>query len=629
MATGKPRLTEDVLTFWKSIVFLITPVILCPLPFYYANTENSKIAACAYAVIIMAVYWTGDILPLAVTALLPIAMFPILGIQPSRKVCVNYLNDMNFLMIGGLMVAVAMERWNLHKRIALKAVLMVGVEPRWLMLGMMSVTAFLSMWISNMATTAMMVPIAQAISAEILKDNIPGEREEGQGQKKTLNPSDDENTVLLSTTTSRNEQSQELPLENIAVEKCDDDDDDMDLLADQARPSAEQADRTTKGLLLCICYAANIGGTATLIGTAPNILVVQTVQTMFPKSPGIDFASWFFFGFPTMVLTLLLAWLWLQWQFVSQSCVPGCASRRGCGGKCQRHKNVAAYKAIRRQYDELGPFSFAESVVLVHFILLVLLWFFRDMKFIKLENGQAAGWAYFFVRDYVTDSSAVLLICLSLFIWPARPPSRGREDLHPSDDEPGPSILDWPTVERNLSWEVIILLGGGYALADGVKVSGLSAWMGQGFRGLEGFSPAFIVIIITIMIAFITEFSSNTSAASIFLPILGTLAQGICVHPYYLMIPAAIACSFAFMLPVATPANAIVFSYGRIKVLDMAKSGLGLNLLCLFVLNIAINTYGVPLYQLQDFPPWTVCTAPVTTAGPSATSANITTLVGN
>ncbi|XP_066295600.1 Na(+)/citrate cotransporter-like isoform X2 [Branchiostoma lanceolatum] len=625
-----PRIVRELLSFWKSLVFLLTPLLLCPLPIYFAYTEYSKIAACAYAVIIMAVYWTTEVLPLAVTALLPIVLFPMLGVQSSKDVCINYLNDSNFLFVGGLMVAVAMQRWNLHKRIALRTILTVGVEPRWLMLGLMSVTAFLSMWISNTATAAMMVPIAQATMTQLLKDRGLGEKEEDRRQKKILPL--DEKTELLSFKSSKSEQSQELPLENIAMEKSDHDDkDDEDLLADQVRLSAEQADKKAKGLLLCICYAANIGGMATLIGTTPNILVAQTVKTLFPKSPGIGFATWFSFGFPTMVVTLLLAWLWLQWQFLDYSCVPSCISQRGCRGRCQRNQNAAGYEAVRRQYAELGPFSFAEMVVLGHFILLVLLWFFRDMTFVKLENGQAAGWAYVFVRGYVTDSSAVVVISLALFIWPSRLPNflccRGRGDLHPS--EPVPPILDWPTVEQTLPWDVIILLGGGFALADGVKVSGLSAWLGQSFRGLDGFPPAVIVIIITVMIAFTTEFSSNTSTAAIFLPILGTLARGVCVHPYYLLVPATIACSFAFMLPVATPPNAIVFSYGRIKVLDMAKSGFVLNLVCLLVLNVAINTYGIPIYGMSQFPSWTTCTANLTTAGPSVTPANIITPLTN
>ncbi|XP_078599118.1 solute carrier family 13 member 2-like isoform X3 [Branchiostoma floridae x Branchiostoma japonicum] len=615
-----PRLVKELLSFWKSIVFLLTPVVLCPLPIYFASTQYSKIAACAYAVIIMAVYWTTEVLPLAVTALLPIILFPMLGVQSSKDVCINYLKDNNFLFVGGLLVAVAIEKWNLHKRIALRVLLTVGSEPRWLMLGMMSATAFLSMWISNTATTAMMVPIAQAILTELLRDTGKDKPEE-----RRMLPPDGK--------TGGGEDGEALKLKEIRMEEGDHDfvEDDTTMAEDQKQlqsSSADSGDRMSKGLLLCICYAANIGGTATLTGTGPNLVITQAVDTLFPNGPGIDFVTWFSFGFPAMILALLLAWIWLQCMFLDCSCLLGCIKQRGCKGRCKRDRNNAAYKVIRRQYDELGPVSFPEKVVLLHFVLLVLLWFFRDMKFVKLENKRAAGWTYFFVKGYMTDAATGIMVAIFLFFWPSKPPNfmccRRKRDTRPA--EPAPPILDWATVHQKMPWSVVILLGGGFALADGVKASGLSDWMGQGFQTFAGFPVVALALIICVIVAFITEFTSNTSTAAIFLPILGKLAEGICVHPYYLMIPATIACSFAFMLPVATPPNAIVFSYGRIKVFDMAKCGFMLNLGCILVLTFAINTYGIPLYGLSTFPSWATCAAGgVTVLGP----ANVTGLPAN
>ncbi|XP_078599119.1 Na(+)/citrate cotransporter-like isoform X4 [Branchiostoma floridae x Branchiostoma japonicum] len=615
-----PRLVKELLSFWKSIVFLLTPVVLCPLPIYFASTQYSKIAACAYAVIIMAVYWTTEVLPLAVTALLPIILFPMLGVQSSKDVCINYLKDNNFLFVGGLLVAVAIEKWNLHKRIALRVLLTVGSEPRWLMLGMMSATAFLSMWISNTATTAMMVPIAQAILTELLRDTGKDKPEE-----RRMLPPDGK--------TGGGEDGEALKLKEIRMEEGDHDfvEDDTTMAEDQKQlqsSSADSGDRMSKGLLLCICYAANIGGTATLTGTGPNLVITQAVDTLFPNGPGIDFVTWFSFGFPAMILALLLAWIWLQCMFLDCSCLLGCIKQRGCKGRCKRDRNNAAYKVIRRQYDELGPVSFPEKVVLLHFVLLVLLWFFRDMKFVKLENKRAAGWTYFFVKGYMTDAATGIMVAIFLFFWPSKPPNfmccRRKRDTRPA--EPAPPILDWATVHQKMPWSVVILLGGGFALADGVKVSGLSMWLSEAFTSLAGVPPAVVALVVSIIVAFITEFTSNVSTASIFLPIIGKMAEGICVHPYYLMIPATIACSFAFMLPVATPPNAIVFSYGRIKVFDMAKCGFMLNLGCILVLTFAINTYGIPLYGLSTFPSWATCAAGgVTVLGP----ANVTGLPAN
>ncbi|CAH1232054.1 SLC13A2 [Branchiostoma lanceolatum] len=677
-----PRIVRELLSFWKSLVFLLTPLLLCPLPIYFAYTEYSKMAACAYAVIIMAVYWTTEVLPLAVTALLPIVLFPMLGVQSSKDVCINYLKDNNFLFVGGLLVAVAIERWNLHKRIALRVLLTVGSEPRWLMLGMMSATAFLSMWISNTATTAMMVPIAQAILSELLKEKGMDNLEE----KKILTP--DENAGKF-------EEEEAIKLKEIKMEEGDHDfvEDDTTVPEDQVPTlgsSVDKGDKMGKGLLLCICYAANIGGTATLTGTGPNLVITQAVDTLFPDGPGIDFVTWFSFGFPAMLLALLLAWIWLQCMFLDCRCLLGCIKQRGCKGRCKRDRDNAAYKVIRRQYDELGPLSFPEKVVLLHFVLLVLLWFFRDMKFVKLANKRAAGWTYFFVKGYMTDAATGIMVAIFLFFWPSKPPnfmccrrSRGLQSCVPPDThpaKPAPPILDWATVHQKMPWSVVILLGGGFALADGVKASGLSDWMGQGFQTFSGFPvvalaliiciivafvteftsntstaaiflpilgklvsglsiwlseaftslagvpPAVIALVVSILVAFITEFTSNVSTASIFLPIVGKMAEGICVHPYYLMIPATIACSFAFMLPVATPPNAIVFSYGRIKVVDMARCGFMLNLGCILVLTFAINTYGIPLYGLHTFPSWATCAAgAVTQLGP----ANVTMLPAN
>ncbi|XP_066295610.1 Na(+)/citrate cotransporter-like isoform X3 [Branchiostoma lanceolatum] len=615
-----PRIVRELLSFWKSLVFLLTPLLLCPLPIYFAYTEYSKMAACAYAVIIMAVYWTTEVLPLAVTALLPIVLFPMLGVQSSKDVCINYLKDNNFLFVGGLLVAVAIERWNLHKRIALRVLLTVGSEPRWLMLGMMSATAFLSMWISNTATTAMMVPIAQAILSELLKE-------------KGMDNPEEKNILTPDEKAGKFENEEDIKLKEIKMEEGDHDfvEDDTTVPEDQVPTlgsSVDKGDKMGKGLLLCICYAANIGGTATLTGTGPNLVITQAVDTLFPDGPGIDFVTWFSFGFPAMLLALLLAWIWLQCMFLDCRCLLGCIKQRGCKGRCKRDRDNAAYKVIRRQYDELGPLSFPEKVVLLHFVLLVLLWFFRDMKFVKLENKRAAGWTYFFVKGYMTDAATGIMVAIFLFFWPSKPPNfmccRRSRDTRPA--KPAPPILDWATVHQKMPWSVVILLGGGFALADGVKASGLSDWMGQGFQTFSGFPVVALVLIICIIVAFITEFTSNTSTAAIFLPILGKLAEGICVHPYYLMIPATIACSFAFMLPVATPPNAIVFSYGRIKVVDMARCGFMLNLGCILVLTFAINTYGIPLYGLHTFPSWATCAAgAVTQLGP----ANVTMLPAN
>ncbi|CAH1232056.1 SLC13A2 [Branchiostoma lanceolatum] len=626
MANRKSRICKELLRFWKTIVLLVTPVIFSPLPIYFASTENSKVAACGYVVIIMAVYWSTEALPLAVTGLLPLVLFPMLGIQSARDVSINYAKDPIFLLIGSLLFAITIEKWNLHKRIALGVLVTVGVEPKRLMFGMMSATAFLSMWISNTATTAMMIPTAENIISGFSSDVEADHQEKHVQLKKPVHL--DEKTGLLSTRTSvRGPYRRPEDLM-----RMDEHDDIEDTHEDEERPSdlsRKQADRMAKGLLLCTCYAANIGGIATVTGSSTNIMAVEIIEALFPKSHGIDFATWFFFGFPTMILILILAYFYLLWLFVDCGCLLGCRKGDRCKGLCQRSENSAAYEIIKKQYNELGPLSFAEKVVIFHFVLLVLMWVFRDMKFVDDKNGRAAGWTYFFVPGYVTDASTVILVIISLFFWPSRPPSfmccRDSGGTYPS--EPAPPILDWSTVSEKMSWGLVFLLGGGYALADGIKVSGLSTLLGKMFKSASGFPPVALVLTVTTLVSFLTELVSNAPVAAIILPILAYLAEGICMHPYYLLVPATIASSFAFMLPVANPPNAIVLQSDRIQVYDMIRSGFLLNLLGVLSLNFAINTYGIPLYDLDSLPSWGkgFCNGNVTTfASSSSTLLNST-----
>ncbi|XP_019646632.1 PREDICTED: solute carrier family 13 member 2-like [Branchiostoma belcheri] len=581
---------KELWAFRSSVIFWFVPIAACPLPIYFgvAEPEFYRVTACAYVVIIMAFYWMFEVVPLAVTALIPLILYPVMGVQKSGDVSKNYLKDTNVLFLGGLMVAVAIEHVNLHKRIALRVLLLVGSQPRWLMLGFMLATAFLSMWISNTATTAMMTPIGAAVLAELFK-------EEDQPAKEVKGESNQ--AVELDTI-----DVEDMPPEydSLAAENGDaitpDQEKEMPVVITEKESSRRKS--VQKGMMLCIAYAANIGGTATLTGTPPNLIVSEQMEIIFPDSPGIDFATWFFFAAPGMVITLFLAWLWLSSIYVGCSCAGDCAC---CGQK----KRGGAEDVIRKAYNELGPISFAEGAVIFHFVLLVFLWFFRDLKFVDLGKKQA-GWTYFFTPGYVTDATATMMVAFALFVFPSRPPRflccRSKDD----EEKPGPvpGLLDWPTVHTKMPWHIVLLLGGGFALADGVEKSGLSAWLGQQFSKLAGIEGWTMCLIVCIGVAAFTEVASNVTATSIFIPILAQMARGVCVNPYFLMVPAGIAASFAFMLPVATPPNAIVFSYGGIKVSDMVKTGFLMNLTSLLVLMVMINTLGVPIYDINTFPSW-------------------------
>ncbi|XP_072043860.1 Na(+)/citrate cotransporter-like isoform X2 [Amphiura filiformis] len=578
--------------------------------------------------IVMAGYWIFEVVPLAVTSLLPVVLYPLLGVQESDDVCRNYLKDTNFLFVGGLIVAVAVEHWNLHKRIALSVLMLMGSQPRWLMLGFMLTTAFLSMWISNTATTAMMIPIAQAVLLQLVGENkklFKGEEGDDHDAHKVVSSNDDDPPSY------QMDGGNDNPMASIEDEKETQVDGEEKSANKQDFPKNPEIEDTTKeieesavtgdtidweklneeernlskGLMLCVCYAANIGGTATLTGTGPNLVIGGVVDDLYGAEAGLNFASWMFFALPGMIINLFLAWLWLQFLYLGRSCVACCRDCTTCitCGKKGNTANKAGHEVIKNEYKKLGSISWAEASVLCHFIVLALLWLLREPGFIP----GFPGWSMLFpVSEYISDATAAIFISFLLFVFPSQPPNflccRTKNDT--SEIGPRPALLDWKTAQRKLPWSVILLLGGGFALADGCQVSGLSHWLGGQFESLSFMSPVTINIIIVTIICFFTEFTSNTATATIFLPILAAVAESICVNPLYLMIPATVVCSYAFMLPVATPPNAIAFSYGTLTVPDMAKAGIVMNIMGICLINLMINTLGAPMFDVFNYPEW-------------------------
>ncbi|XP_075892464.1 Na(+)/citrate cotransporter isoform X2 [Nelusetta ayraudi] len=569
----------------NELILFFTPLAFLPLPLVIGTAE----AECAYVIIMMAVFWCTEVLPLAITALLPALLFPLFGIMESKDVCMQYLKDTNLLFVGGLMVAVAVEHWNLHKRIALRVLLFVGVRPALLMLGFMGVTAFLSMWISNTATTAMMVPIVQAV-LEQLNDNeaeIPQILSSEEQQVQTSDP--DSKQPLQTEKQSEGQQgSVVVTFLDTAVEAA-------------KRKEAAEKKRMCKGMTLCVCYAASIGGTATLTGTGPNLVLKGQMSQLFPENGDvINFASWFGFAFPNMILMLTLAWLWLQFVFMGFNF----KKTWGCGA-VKTEKDIAAYNVIREQHRLLGPMTFGEISVLGLFTLLVVMWFSRDPGFVD-------GWATTIFNseaEYVTDATVAIFIAILLFVLPSKAPSfccrsHSFDTVPPQAAGPTPRLLTWKVVQKKLPWGIVLLLGGGFALAKGSEVSGLSKWLGDQMAPLQSIPPWAIAIILCLLIATFTECTSNVATATLFLPVLASMSQSIGINPLYVMVPCTLSASFAFMLPVATPPNAIVFSYGYLKVADMARTGIVMNIIGILCITLAINTWGKAMFELDSFPVW-------------------------
>ncbi|XP_046440689.1 solute carrier family 13 member 5-like isoform X2 [Daphnia pulex] len=590
----------------------------------------------AYVIIIMAIYWMVEVLPLAITSLLPVVLFPLLGIMDTGKVCTAYMKETNMMFIGGLMVALTIEHCNLHKRIALKVMLLVGASPRRLMLGFMFTTMFLSMWISNTATTAMMVPIVEAVVEELFKNNddeemerdvhmVPNGSSEASSGDKTIDvdlnsvtcSTDDSvtyvgnscqqlavseiqrdnfsrmrNCCLLSVAYSANiggtgtliGSGTNLVLKGVYKESSSSVND----------PVYQRKLRTC--FLMSIAYASNIGGTGSLIGSSPQLALKGLLNELYGSAPGLNFASWMGFNVPGMLINTFLAWIWLQYIFLG--------FRRETTD--ENSKTAVIQRLIRKKYEELGPMTFHELATLILFILCVLLWFFRDPQFIH-------GWSnYLPVEVEIDDATAVMAIVMFLFIIPAKPQFwSSNVDKENGVHKPSPALLEWKYVQDNLPWGIVLLLGGGFALSDASKISGLSKWLVDQLGGLSSLPPFVVMLIICIMTATITEVASNTATANILLPILSEMAVTVKVNPLYLMLPATVTCSYAFMLPVATPPNAIVFAAGRMNTVDMVKAGFFMNIMCVVVICLMMVSFGGLIFQFDgSLPDWAVPTLP-------------------
>ena len=545
---------RSLLRFWRTFVIIITPLLLIPILTVIGTSE----AKCGFVILLMATYWVTEALPLPVTALLPVVLLPLFKVMTTDDVCIKYLKESNMMFMGSMMVAIAVEHCGLHQRIALKFLLLIGTSPRLLMLGFMLPTMFLSMWISNTATTAMMIPIVRAVMAELDQDN------------KIENVEEDEDVVEGGKTFRPMNKDQTKNNRNIRVM-----------------------------IYLSIAYAANTGGTGTLTGTGPNLVLKGIVGTLFGNRTPLNFASWMGFAIPTMLANIFLCWMWLQLLYMG----PPWSSKT----KFHFANKESIKRILLEKYQDLGPPNFHQLAVLLNFVILVLLWFFREPRFMP-------GWGDLFLFDKendcggtthfhgVDDATSSMLIVTVLFILPSQLTFWPFTSIGSSTTSP--SLIDWRTIHDRFPWGVMILFGGGFVLADASKQSGLSHWVGNQLRVLDVLPDYAIVLVICVMTGVVTEVTSNVATANILLPVLSELAISIGTNPLFLMIPATVTCSYAFMLPVATPPNAIVYSASGMKTSEMMIAGAVLNILCIAVNVIAINTYGAFMFGLNEFPDW-------------------------
>uniref|UniRef100_A0A8C9MK19 Solute carrier family 13 member 1 n=1 Tax=Serinus canaria TaxID=9135 RepID=A0A8C9MK19_SERCA len=568
------KILSYLLVYRRFLLIVLTPLLLLPLPLIIKTKE----AECAYTLFVVAIFWLTEALPLAVSALLPAFMFPLFGIMGSKQVASAYFKDFHLLLIGVICLATSIEKWNLHKRVALKMVMLVGVNPAWLMLGFMVSCAFLSMWLSNTSAAAMVMPIVEAVAQQIIRAEAEADELEMSCSNGSINPGlelDGRHAALLALPPSlgRKEHSKysQMPEKHCRKDKYS---------------------GIFKVMCLCVAYSATIGGLTTITGTSTNLIFNEHFNSRYPDCQCINFGNWFILSIPIAVIILLLSWLWLQWLFLGFDL----KNMFKCGKK-KTAREEASSQVVQEEYKKLGPISCPETVTLVLFILMTLLWFTRDPGFIP-------GWSSLFpkYKSYITDSTAALVIGLLFFIIPAKPlPRTSNGENTVSGYIP---LITWKEFQSCMPWEIAILVGGGFALADGCEVSKLSEWVASKLTPLGSLPLWLIILISCLIVTSVTEVASNPATITIFLPILSPLAEAIHVNPLFILIPATLCTSFAFLLPVANPANAIVFSYGHLTIMDMVKAGLGINIIGVAVVMLGILTWIVPIFDLYTYPSW-------------------------
>ena len=424
----------------------------------------------------IAAWWVTEAIPIAATSLLPIIIFPIAASMPIATVSKMYGHPLVFLYVGGFIIAMTIEKWDLHKRIALNVIRFIGTNQRMLVLGFMLATALLSMWISNSATSVMMLPIGMAIVTQF-----------GVKSRHTFG----------------------------------------------------------KALMLSIAYSASIGGVATLIGTPTNLVLAGIVEEMFEQE--ITFSQWMAFGLPISLILLAICWLYLT----------------RVAYKVSNTKSDKGAEAIRNELRELGKMSRAERSVAIVFGLTALAWISRSFVLEGLLPG-------------INDTIIALAGALVMFMIPS-----GKE---------GEMLLDWQTAVK-IPWGIALLFGGGLAIAEGFQVTGLAEWIGNQMTLMQGLHFFVFILLLVALVNFLTEITSNVATASMLLPILAALSAAIDVHPYGLMVAATLAASCAFMLPVATPPNAVVFGSGYLRIADMASAGFWMNLISILLLSLMVYFY--------------------------------------
>ncbi|MFC4349395.1 SLC13 family permease [Kordiimonas lipolytica] len=480
---GEIHTNTETRATYQTIGLFLGPLLFFAVLF---SAPPSALSQDAWSVValamLMATWWATEAIPVPATSLLPLVMLPLLGAASSSEASLPYARPVIFLLLGGFLAAMGMQKWDLHRRIALNILARVGDHPAALIAGFMAASALLSMWISNTATTLMIVPIALTVAQTILKEKATGHR-------------------------------------------------------------------FTIALLIGCAWSASIGGLGTYIGTPPNLFVKDFIQLTTGRE--ILFIEWMMFAVPVVLVMVPLAWLVL-----TKICFP-----------FEAHLARGGSEVVQSELEAMGKITTPEKRVAVVMTCMALLWSFRQ---VLVDLEWLTSLLPFVAR--LSDMHIAVAAGLAMFVIPA---GGGAVNKHKA-------LLSWESAVE-LPWGVILLFGGGLSLAAAIQATGLAVWLGNHMAGLSGAHLFVIMLVIVGMVIFLTELTSNTATTAALVPVLGALATSADIDPIMLAAPTAMAASCAFMLPVATGPNAVVFSTGQLHVPDMMRAGLWLNVIGTFV----------------------------------------------
>ena len=491
------------------------------------------VAIVAGVAVWMAIWWMTEAISLAATAMIPLVVFPLLQVNEYKGVAGSYASDTIFLFMGGFILAVAMQRWSLDRRIALSVVRIVGVKPRRLILGFMIATGFISMWVSNTATAVMMLPIGLSV-IQLFES----------AQDKAAN------TKTLDIEAAYSGSIHGGVLGGL-VNK------DEDAATSTAEKHGIKRSNFAIGLMLAIAYSASIGSLATPIGTPPNTLLKAYMSDSLHYE--INFGKWFLMGLPMVIVFTLVAWWILAFVMF----------------KPEMNELPGGKELINEELKKLGKLRGGELLVTLLFVLAVFCWIF--VPFILKAYG---------IEIKKFDAIVAMSVALLLFIIPGR--------------TNGERLVTWNEA-KTIPWDILLLFGGGLSLSKQFEHTGLSNWIGEQVKSLSAAPTVLIVLAVAALVLFLTELTSNTATAAAFLPIIGGVAMGIGLQGQNVMIltiPAALAATCAFMLPVATPPNAIAYGSGYLKISDMIKGGFLIALVGLVLITITVFALAVPIFGL-------------------------------